>query len=172
MSELSTSKQGTRWQQIMRVVAVAVGLFALLVVGGWAFILGLGALFIRGYQTTQNRGLLAAAGSLIGMGIGTLVENMLNLVGGMAILGGLGVGLLGVYLVDRLISGRPYLWTVILGAIMTVSALLLWTGTPDQLVILNAIRTPAILLIFLGIVVEFVYERNKHTLAATKPITG
>lgn len=163
---MSTGKQDDFWQHAARVVAVPVGLLVLLVIGGWAFILGVSALAVLGYRNSRNRGLLTAAGTLVGMAVGTFAENALNITGGAAILAGTGLGLLGVFLCDLVLTNRPYLWTLVLGAGIVTIVYVFWPTANISTLLIPAIRTPFLLLVGAGVAFEYWRERVKRSRSA------
>jgi hypothetical protein len=156
-------------QRILTIVGIVVGLLVALIIGGWAFILGIGLLFGAVYRSTQNRGFLTLSGGFVGMAIGTLIEMAMNLSGGIPILAGIGIGLIGAYLVDRSTTSRPYLWVLIVGILIAAIALVTWF-LPDgttKTTVLNMLRTPALLTFLVGAVIECLQERNKKLQSAT-----
>lgn len=115
------------------VVGVGIALFILLLVGGWAFVGGIGALFGFGYFRTGNRGYLIAAATFIGLAIGLGIELALARTGGVAFMPGIAFGLLCMALVVWRESHIVQWWSVILSILLLVLTAFLWSFSPEQL---------------------------------------
>ena len=123
---------------------IAAGQFVLLIIGGWAFVAGIGGLLGYAYSRTSNRGLL------IGLALGLAVELVLAREGGVAILAGVGVGLLGLTIIDWL-KRRSLLWWALVGGLAAVGvSVALWSTKRADLGLFLTIF-PFIILALLGI---------------------
>jgi hypothetical protein len=138
-------------------IGIAVGLFVLLIVGGWAMVIGIGALLGYAYTRTGNRGLLIAAAVLVGLGIGLALELFL------AREGGVGVGLLGLVAVEWFRNKKLLWWAVIAGiAALGVSAVL-WSSPRDDLGLYLTIFPFVILALLVAAGIEFWWGRKTQT---------
>lgn len=87
---------------------------------GW--LLFLGALFIAGHIYRQTYGFLVAGGILMGVGLGQLGEETLDIGSGVGSIG-LGLGFIAIYVIDRLNrEGAPW-WPLIPGGILLVTGI-------------------------------------------------
>ena len=75
---------------------------------------GLGAIFIVAYLITRKYGWLIPGCILAGLGLGELL--------GWSSLG-LGLGFIGIFVIDLIVRGKSHWWPLIPGAIITLDAL-------------------------------------------------
>ena len=90
--------------------------------GQAAWLLLLGVLFVIGYFTRRTYGFLIAGGIFLGIGLGQLGEQLLDLGDGVGAIA-LGLGFVSIYAVDRINrAGAPW-WPLIPGLILVVTGL-------------------------------------------------
>jgi hypothetical protein len=83
--------------------------------GGWIWLVGLGAVFIIAYLSSRSYGLLIPGCILVGLGLGDAL--------GQSSLG-LGLGFVAIFVVDTLVKGRAsHWWPLIPGVIIAGDAL-------------------------------------------------
>lgn len=130
--------RGTRGGWVGGVVLILLGVLLQVeaaypgVLGGWAFLLVLGVLFLAAYLVDRQYGFLIPGCILAGLGVAVaLVENGVVSAAqeGGAITGILGLSFLAIWLIDRLVSGgRPAgWWPIIPGGILAVAGATLFT---------------------------------------------
>jgi hypothetical protein len=149
------------WQIGLIIVAILAGLFGLLVIGGWAMVIGLGLLCGYGYWKTSNKGLLTACGLWIGLGIGMGVEILLERTGGVPMLGGVGVGLIAVYGVERVRSASGQLWLAVIGVVCLAATTLLWEADEDTKSMYLLVFQYGLLMLLIVVGVQFWVERKR-----------
>jgi hypothetical protein len=114
-------------QRLVGLILVLLGLLLLVVlrteVGGEAIPLFIGVGFLIAYAATRQYGFLVPGGVLTGLGAGVVVAAADG--AGTAPVLGLGLGFLGIAVVDRLVRGSApgFWWPVIPGGILTVVGL-------------------------------------------------
>jgi hypothetical protein len=111
-------------------IAVGTGLFLVTAtgLGGELFLGVLGAGFLVGYALSRTYGLLIPGMILVGLSAGIVAEGLGAPNEASAI--GLGLGFVGIAVVDRLLGsvGPGWWWPLIPGGILTVSGLATVTG--------------------------------------------
>jgi hypothetical protein len=100
-------------------ILIALGVIFLLsrtfvALSGAVLLGGLGALFIFAYFATRKYGWLIPGSILAGLGFGELI--------GWSSLG-LGLGFIGIFVIDVIVRGKSHWWPLIPGVIITLDAL-------------------------------------------------
>jgi hypothetical protein len=108
-------------------------LFVLLILGGWAFVAGIGVLFALAYRKNKNRGSLLAAASFLGLGLGLLIELLLGREGGVAIMPGIAFALLAMVFVLWRDSQTISYWAIALSLGLVLTTAVLWSSSPESL---------------------------------------
>jgi hypothetical protein len=113
------------------IVLIGLGVFLLIAqttgVGGEAIVAVIGAAFLVAYAFTRQYGFLVPGGIVTGLGVGIIVETQLG--GGSAVLLGLGLGFISIYLVDTLVATRPAgWWPLIPGGILATIGVFVAAG--------------------------------------------
>jgi hypothetical protein len=120
-------------------VLIGIGVLFLFVqltdIGGEAVVAIIGGGLLVGYAVTRRYGLLVPGGILSGLGLGIIWQERVLQDAGGAVLVGLGVGFLAVYLIDAFARrGRALWWPVIPGGITLTIGLMLEAGPGGTLV--------------------------------------
>lgn len=114
-----------------RMVAGAVLIFAGLGLLALQFFEGLsdavilffvGVPFIAGYLIRKVYGLLVAGSIIVGVGLGQLGEEVLDVSGDITVIG-IGIGFVMIYVIDRLYTGSSHFWPLIPGGILLIIGL-------------------------------------------------
>lgn len=163
-AQTNTRKSGAYVGATLLIVIGAVALFANLVGSTYVYEsipLAIGLAFGVAYMFTRHYGFLVPAGILTGVGSGVLTSSLLNATdNGTYIVVAIGLGFLGIYAVDVLVSGTAIRWwPLIPGGLM----LLVGTGMASQsegLVRQLQVWAPA-LLIALGVLILLTRAREK-----------
>ena len=87
-------------------------------VPGWTYVGILGVVFAFSYALTRNRSMLTPAAILLGLAAGMALERQGDDLGGGGVVGGLGIGFIAIYIVDRLVAGNANWWPLIPGTIL------------------------------------------------------
>ena len=153
-----------RDQWVGGAVLIAIGAALLLgqLVGetGQFVLLGLGLVLLLLFAVSRNPGTLIGGGIVTGLGAGVLVAvNTEGDIAGAAVLFGLGLGFIGVWLVGTLmrVEGITF-WPLIPGAILVVVGIVVLAGTEAA----NTFELLwPILLIALGVVVLIAAVRGR-----------
>ncbi len=117
----------TRKRAIAGIILIVVGVGLLVLqllegAGRAGWLLFLGALFIVGHIYRQTYGFLVAGGILVGVGLGQLGEEVLDVGSGIGSIG-LGLGFVSVYVIDRFNrEGAPW-WPLIPGGILLLAGI-------------------------------------------------
>jgi hypothetical protein len=147
------------------VMGIGIALFILLIVGGWAFVGGIGALFAFGYFRSGNRGLLIAAATFIGLAIGLSIELMLSRTGGVAMMSGIAFGLFGMALIIWREAQVIQWWSLILSVVLLVLTALIWSFSLEQLQLYLTVFPFGILALLIYAGYEF-WRNRRSQLAA------
>lgn len=101
-------------------------------IGGEAVVAAIGIAFLAAFAYTRNYGYLVPGGIMTGLGLGILYQAYRGGDTGWAVVLGLGLGFVGIYVVDVLTRGqRPgRWWPLVPGGILTAIGLLQATGQP------------------------------------------
>ena len=111
------------------------------------FLFGLGAVFTRAYAKSRNRGLLTAASSFFGLGVGVAFELLAKREGGVVIWGGLGLGLVAAVIADWLINRQTQWWPLLPGGALLTLAVGLWSAKPSEIEWLASAGLPIVVLL-------------------------
>lgn len=120
-------------------------------VGGEAVVAAIGVAFLAAFAYTRNYGYLVPGGIMTGLGLGILYQAQRRDTGWAVVLG-LGLGFIVVYLVDVLTGGRRAgrWWPLVPGGILLAIGLLQASGEPGLIGTLA--RWWPLLLIAIGVV--------------------
>jgi hypothetical protein len=139
-------------------VIAGLGLLALQAfddVGDSAVLFFIGTLFLAGYFMRRTYGLLVAACIILGVGLGQVLERVLDVSGDVTVIG-IGIGFVAIYAVDRFARGHTQWWPLIPGGILLTIGLSSIGGSFADLL---SLIWPA-LLIVAGVVVLFRANRS------------
>lgn len=106
-------------------IVVGAGMLALQLlegVGRGSWLLFLGGLFIAAYVYRRSYGFLVAGCILLGVGVGQVGEDLLDLGSGVGSVG-IGLGFITIYLIDRANRRSAPWWPLIPGGILVVTGL-------------------------------------------------
>lgn len=140
-------------------LGVFLGIVQLTGVGGEAVVAVIGGAFLIAYAATRQYGFLVPGGIMTGLGLGIIWETQVE-AGGGAVLIGLGLGFVSIYLIDALVRQSAALWwPIIPGGILAGIGILVETereGLLDELELLWPVA-----LIVLGGIVLFTQMRDR-----------
>ena len=91
-----------------------------------------GGLFLAGYFYRRLYGLLIPACILLGLAVGSVLENWIHAPINLDTLG-LALGFFAIYLIDRTYRGRSHWWPLIPGVILAFRSLILENRTLEHL---------------------------------------
>jgi hypothetical protein len=116
---------------VLITIGVALLLGQLVGDAGQFVLLGIGLVLLVLFAVSRNPGTLIGGGIVTGLGAGVLVAaNTDGEIGGAAVLFGLGLGFLGVWLVGTLMRiEETRIWPLIPGAILIVVGIVVLAGT-------------------------------------------
>ncbi|MGC8838376.1 MAG: hypothetical protein ACP5UM_08165 [Anaerolineae bacterium] len=122
---------------------------------GWVFLLGLGIIFLAVGWLLRTYGFLIPGGILAGLGVGIAAGNVLPEDGGQggAVLLGLGLGFILVWLLGWAILQEKHPWPLIPGGILGVLGALLLAGAWGLQVLELLGKFWPVILVVIGIVV-------------------
>jgi hypothetical protein len=106
-------------------IVLGIGLIALQYFEGFGeaviFFL-IGGAFTAGYLYRRSYGLMIPGGILLGLGLGSVGESILNSFGGLEQIG-LGIGFVSIYVIPLIYEGTSSWWPLIPGGILIVTGL-------------------------------------------------
>src|SRR6266849_2143255 len=97
---------------------------------------------------------------VFGLAAGIAVEGENGVRNGAAVVGGLGLGFVAIYVVDGLVTRAARWWPLIPGAILLMLSAALWTGSQELLRLLGTLWPVG--LILLGVFVLYQYWREEQ----------
>ncbi len=116
-------------------------------IGEGAILLLIGVAFLTAYLYRKAYGFLVPAGVLLGLGLGSAVEDSLRRFGDASVLG-LGLGFVAIYVIALIYERRSHWWPLIPGAALILAAL------PNTEGVLKALFDHwPLILVFIGLVV-------------------
>ena len=142
-------------------IIVGLGLLAVQLfegLGRFTWPLLVGALFLIGYVVRRTYGFLIAGGILLGIGLGQLAEEILDVGDGIETIG-LGLGFVSIYAIDRIDRADAPWWPLIPGLILLATGLESVGGEIGDAMD----YVWPVLLILLGLALIFGSSRNRRT---------
>lgn len=106
-------------------VIAGLGLFALEAFdegGDAAILIVIGSVFIAGYFMWKLYGLLIAGCITLGVGLGIILERLIDTRGDVTVLG-IGIGFAMIYVIDRLTTSTAHWWPLIPGGVLLIIGL-------------------------------------------------
>lgn len=140
------------------VILIALGALFFLVqvtdVGGEAVVAVIGGAFLVAYVFSRQYGFLVPGGIMTGLGLGILWQTQAGPADGGAVVIGLGVGFLSIFVIDLVVRGaRGLWWPIIPGGILTAIGVLIEADRVEILAELE--RAWPLVVIAIGVTLVF-----------------